>query len=402
MHLDCFVLSGPTLPMVNGFREADDDCWSESSTLSNDSGGVNYSAAAAATNVVAVTVKPNAIVRSPTVVIPLIKPKERKGQLLQALTLPTPMKNALEDIGHTSKDNDNNSNAVEMKILAPKNPFEAGSSDDDHDEVSEINDRTLRSLPSYRDDQDETLKRNYSRLDREDTESTAPTVAIGYEGDRLAEVRPYAHVPGKRKAPRVPPDTPQPELLGAVALVISPGPKSSEAKVHNGLVNPKPKDLLVKPIKPLQEPVFKSEQHIVLNPRSAVPKEQPPKAEKPVSEPVLPLVEKPKEVVAAARPPEAEKSDETFNSHAKPEIVKQEVPDLTRPETSKPVPPMSNGLPADFFNDRFEPIEPVQSPKPWYKKKPFSFDKVIGVKPEVQDSGLFQVFSEVLISPGFF
>ena len=43
--------------------------------------------------------------------------------------------------------------------------------------------------------------------ERIDTLSTAPTVLIGFDenSDRMLDVRPYAHIPGKRKAPRPPP-----------------------------------------------------------------------------------------------------------------------------------------------------------------------------------------------------
>jgi len=337
---------GPALPLVNGYHEADDDdCWSESSTLSNDETSLaKYSAAAS--NVV----KPYHKIT--------IVPKERKGEIFQALTMPAPLKNALEDIGHTSKDD------VEEKIvLAPKNPFETCSDDEEEDEV---NNRTLRSTQWSRD-QDETLKRTYSRHDREDTESTAPTLAIGLEGDRLAEVRPYAHIPGKRKAPKVPPDLPSadhngpnaPQALqtpaahsGASALESSIGSKPSVAKIHSGL-NQKPvanKDQLVKPDKPVFEPVFHGQ--------STHPKE-----------PVVKL-EPPREVLK--RPTDLEIP------------MKTEV----QSELDKPV---SNGFSNDFFVERFE----VQSPKPWYKKNPFSFDKVIGTRIENQDSGQISFLGQI-------
>ena len=153
-------LSGPHLPSVNGIHgEDDDDCWSESSTLSNED-VANYSAAASIVANVSIVGNASsksansssAIVKSPSKqVVSVIKPKERKGQILQALTLPTPMKNALDDIGHTAKE-------IEKKSLAPKNPFE----EDDtlgEDELADFNDRTLKNVPRSRD-QDDTLRRS--------------------------------------------------------------------------------------------------------------------------------------------------------------------------------------------------------------------------------------------------
>ena len=45
----------------------------------------------------------------------------------------------------------------------------------------------------------------------DETMSNAPTVLIGFEQqeERLLEVRPMSHIPGKRKAPRPPPQIPQ-------------------------------------------------------------------------------------------------------------------------------------------------------------------------------------------------
>ena len=43
-------------------------------------------------------------------------------------------------------------------------------------------------------------------MPEEETMSTAPTVLAGFEQDeRLQEVRPVSHIPGKRKAPKPPP-----------------------------------------------------------------------------------------------------------------------------------------------------------------------------------------------------
>ena len=133
--------------MLNGFHEAnddDDDCWSESSTLSNEESNIaKYSAAAAS-------------VAKPYLKVAIV-PKERKGEIFQALTMAAPLKNALEDIGHTVVKDD----LEQKKVLAPKNPFENCSDDDDnnndndHDddkrEENEVNDRTLRSNRCSRD-----------------------------------------------------------------------------------------------------------------------------------------------------------------------------------------------------------------------------------------------------------
>jgi hypothetical protein len=57
-----------------------------------------------------------------------------------------------------------------------------------------------------------------------------------------------------------------------------------------------------------------------------------------------------------------------------------EVPHRAKDPDRLPDPAVSN----DFYVDRYEPL---QSPKPWYKKKPFHFDKVIGAKTEPVESG---------------
>ena len=214
--------------------------------------------------------------------------------------------------------------------------------------------------------QDETLKRTYSRHDREDTESTASTVAVGLDGERLLEVRPYAHIPGKRKAPKVPPDfagaennqsnVPQAiqipaDQLGAVALEISNGNKPSVANIHSGL-----------------------------NEKEGNNKEQVKvKLDMPATEPVLKA--EPAKLVKQARPERPK------------EIIFKRPTDLEIPVKSEPEKPVLNGFPSDFYAERFE----VQSPKPWYKKNPFNFDKVIAPKLENQDSGQ----SMILDSPIF-
>ena len=62
------------------------------------------------------------------------------------------MKNALEDIGHTSKE-------IEKKSLLPKNPFEESDDTQGEDELADYNDRTLKNTAKSRD-QDETLRRS--------------------------------------------------------------------------------------------------------------------------------------------------------------------------------------------------------------------------------------------------
>lgn len=46
-------------------------------------------------------------------------------------------------------------------------------------------------------------------VERMDTASTAPTVLLGFEDqDRMLDVRPSAHIAGKRRAPKPPPPPP--------------------------------------------------------------------------------------------------------------------------------------------------------------------------------------------------
>jgi hypothetical protein len=139
-------------------------------------------------------------------------------------------------------------------------------------------------------------------------------MALGWEVDRLSEVRPYAHIPGKRKAPKAP-DLPDPEEPGARALETSFLAKTSVAKIHSGLNTPDQQVKLVsEPVKP---------DHLV--------KVKQFESEKP-KDLLLPALEKPSE-------------------------------DL-----------VPKGRRNDVYGDRYDLVE-VQSPKPWYKKNPFSFDK---------------------------
>ncbi len=99
----------------------------------------------------------------------------------------------------------------------------------------------------------------------------------------------------------------------------------------------------------------------------------------PVPKPVSkPEPEKPKQLVA--RPPEPEA----------PTTVRPEIEKPVEPVSQQSEKPVSNGFSGDPSADR---IEPVQSPKPWYKKKPFIFEKVIGGKSESQDTGSFPAVS---------
>ena len=79
----------------------------------------------------------------------------------QALTMPAPLKNALEDIGHTGTSASSTSASLANDVVdddrkkkkvvpAPNNPFERGSDDDDDDGV-DVDDRTLRSGRYSRD-----------------------------------------------------------------------------------------------------------------------------------------------------------------------------------------------------------------------------------------------------------
>ncbi len=225
--------------------------------------------------------------------------------------------------------------------------------------MSEINDRTLKNVPRSRDnDYDVTLRRSPIHHDREDTESTAPTMALGWEGDRMSEVRPYAHIPGKRKAPKAPEIT-YPEELGATALEPSLGLTSSEAKFHSGL---NIKSLM--PDQPSLGPVSSeakihsglSNSHtkpiLMLDQQSVPSKIIPQPLVQQVVEP-----EKPKD--SPLRHEQQQQVKESSESDAKDHQVQESSKDRTN----------------DIYVDRYEPVE-VQSPKPWYKKKPFSFDKV--------------------------
>ena len=102
----------------------------------------------------------------------VIKPKERLGQLFQPKTIQN--KNSLMDIGsHKSEPKSESSNYGN---------FQLSRSD------------TMRGIQNIEDE----------------TVSTAPTVLAGFELEtRLQEVRPPAHIPGKRRAPKPPPPVPQ-------------------------------------------------------------------------------------------------------------------------------------------------------------------------------------------------
>ena len=141
-------------------------------------------------------------------------------------------------------------------------------------------------------------------------------MALGWEVDRLSEVRPVSHIPGKRKAPKAP-ELQEPEESGARALETSFAAKTSVAKIHTGLNN---LDQQVKPVSEPVKPEFKDQFVKVKQFESEKPKEL--------------VLEKPNE-----------------------ELV------------------VLNGRQNDFYADRYEPVE-VQSPKPWYRKNPFSFEKV--------------------------
>ena len=327
------LLLGPHLPLANGHHEVEDDCWSESSTLSyEENSQANYSAASPLQSSASAVIKP-----SNKPVISLIKPKERKGQVLQALTLPSPVKNALEDIGHTSRVFED---PKPVSKSSGKNPFEEEA------EEAELNFNTLKHVP----DNDRTLMRSPMSYDRDDTESTAPTMACGWDGDRLNEVRPYAHIPGKRKAPRAP--NPQPhEELGAAALEIA---SSSEAKIHKGL-NQQPQQHLHQH-QQLQQQQFHEQNH--------QPHQQPKQAQ-PQQQHSTPLVT-PHPIIPQSKP----------TTQPVTLVAKQ-----VEPERPKDLPKIENNHdhdmpkePSDFYSDRYEPVE-VHSPKPWYKKNPFNFDK---------------------------
>lgn len=76
------------------------------------------------------------------------------------------------------------------------------------DPLSDFDDKTIKNKardfdPNFMPKKLER-KKTAEREMIEETQSNAPTVAVGWEADRLAEVRPYAHIPGKRKAPEPP------------------------------------------------------------------------------------------------------------------------------------------------------------------------------------------------------
>ncbi len=89
-----------------------------------------------------------------------------------------------------------------------RNPFENCSDEEVLDLQSDFDDKTIKN--KARDFEENFIPKRLERkktVDKEiseETQSNAPTVAIGWEADRLAEVRPYAHIPGKRKAPEPP------------------------------------------------------------------------------------------------------------------------------------------------------------------------------------------------------
>ena len=116
----------------------------------------------------------------------VIKPKERLGQIFQPKTIQS--KNSLMEIGTSSEavtisNNDNNNTNYQISrsdsnATGVGGNFQLSKSD------------TMKGIQPI---EDETM-------------SNAPTVLIGFEQEeRLLEVRPMAHIPGKRKAPRPPP-----------------------------------------------------------------------------------------------------------------------------------------------------------------------------------------------------
>ena len=115
----------------------------------------------------------------------VIKPKERLGQIFQPKTIQS--KNSLMEIGTSSEavlisNNNNNTNyqisRSDSNATGVGGNFQLSKSD------------TMKGIQPI---EDETM-------------SNAPTVLIGFEQEeRLLEVRPMAHIPGKRKAPRPPP-----------------------------------------------------------------------------------------------------------------------------------------------------------------------------------------------------
>ena len=113
----------------------------------------------------------------------VIKPKERLGQIFQPKTIQS--KNSLMEIGTSSEAvliSNNNNNTNYQISRSDSNTtggnFQLAKSD------------TMKGIQQI---EDETI-------------SNAPTVLIGFEQEeRLLEVRPMAHIPGKRKAPRPPP-----------------------------------------------------------------------------------------------------------------------------------------------------------------------------------------------------
>ena len=115
----------------------------------------------------------------------VIKPKERLGQIFQPKTIQS--KNSLMEIGTSSEavlisnNNDNNTN------------YQISRSDSNATGVGNFQLSKSDTMKGIQPIEDETM-------------SNAPTVLIGFEQEeRLLEVRPMAHIPGKRKAPRPPP-----------------------------------------------------------------------------------------------------------------------------------------------------------------------------------------------------
>ena len=196
--------SGPTLPVAVSTWSDDDD--SESTLSGGEPGMSNYSAFSPS-------------LRSKEVVI---KPKERRGEMSLAMTMPK-VQNSLKEIGNLSSSESTPNNTS-------RNPFE-------------VDDSTLKHTAPIVDEVAEAIVVVADVHCDIETQSNAPTAVVGLDEDRMKEVRPVAHKPGKRRAPDPPKRFSPPNRNGnrqaspAKKVVTNPFEvEEDKAPVQNGLI----------------------------------------------------------------------------------------------------------------------------------------------------------------------
>ena len=189
------AISGPNLPSgsylssfgsITNAKDIDDEPLYKSSESSDsnseDESTLSYSSVSRSTNLTEQQYQ-------------VIKPKERLGQLFQPKTIQS--KNSLMEIGSSFEVSNNNSNITNYQISRSDSNTTANT--------------TAAAGCNFQLSKSDTMKGIQPIED--ETMSNAPTVLIGFEQEqeeqRLLEVRPMAHIPGKRKAPRPPPQIPQ-------------------------------------------------------------------------------------------------------------------------------------------------------------------------------------------------